>query len=394
MRRILAALLASALVALLAVWLTAPAGFSEALPAPAPGQVQAARLRDGSPVFVVRDDAGEARVFSAVSTHLSNVVAWCPDPEPGVFIEPAGATRFDRRGGWLPGPAPTGLAPYEARLSEDGRSVLVGRLGDPVPRWMPGEVPPREWGACEESEGSVGGVFPPGTAPAEAISVGELPRAPIGRFVAVDGTIDFSRRPALLCPRGTVSRCEDGGVQVRGFFWDHLLDRVLDRPYPGFAASVTGPLLVRRVGAGVVDRVAVLMRLVEAHPVYRYSVTWVRDDPPQAVLGATYVGLLERVTISGDDVVLHGDFTAVPDPDEPPPEMPATLDRVTLRRRLGMVLDRGRDAPVNAFSSPEDLARRLAEGGEPIPVRFGYALGARLWSVSVFDTLPVAQSGP
>jgi hypothetical protein len=100
---------------------------------PAVGEV-AAVFVEGDPVFVVHDDDGDVRVLDAVDAHLPDdpkVLVYCADA--GTFEDLRHGSRYTRRGGWIGGPAPTGMAAYEIVERTDGQ-VVVGERGDPPAR--------------------------------------------------------------------------------------------------------------------------------------------------------------------------------------------------------------------------------------------------------------------
>lgn len=88
---------------------------------------------DGHPVFVVHDEDGDVRVLDAVSPHrwdeFTKVLAWCETADG--FEDLWHGSRFDRDGGYLAGPAPTGMAPYDLER-RDGQVILGDRLAAPA----------------------------------------------------------------------------------------------------------------------------------------------------------------------------------------------------------------------------------------------------------------------
>lgn len=133
-------LVAGAVVLLLVVAVVAaiarsvlPGDVARALALPPPGEVVAAFV-EGDPVFVVHDDDGDVRVLDAVDPHApgeSKVLAYCTDE--GTFEDLRHGSRFTRRGEWVGGPAPTGMAAYEI-VGRDDVQVEVGERGDPPAR--------------------------------------------------------------------------------------------------------------------------------------------------------------------------------------------------------------------------------------------------------------------
>jgi hypothetical protein len=117
------------------------------LDVPPDGEVAAAWLDDGTPVFVsaVEDDV---LVFDPVMDErrwVPSLAVYCaPAFDPpllvGSFQGPQHGERWDWRGHWLDGPATTDLARYEVRAAGDGR---VEVLGAPIAADGRSEVPDR-----------------------------------------------------------------------------------------------------------------------------------------------------------------------------------------------------------------------------------------------------------
>ncbi len=112
-RAVQAALIGGVVVLLAIGWLVATTLLTPPLPKPAftarippIGQVAAARLQDGHPVFVVHHQTGEISVLDAFSTHVPygifKMVAWCP--EARIFEELATGSLYDEWGQRSEGP--------------------------------------------------------------------------------------------------------------------------------------------------------------------------------------------------------------------------------------------------------------------------------------------------
>lgn len=213
------------------------------LAAPAPAETVAAQLPDGTPVYLVGDEAGGVVVLSPVSTHLDHLVVWCPQAR--AFVEPIGASVFDERGRWAGGPAPTGLARYEARVVEERGVVRIGELQDPQPRWERPDRRPVDPGVCLVTEGAQDGVEV--TLPS-AVSLGDLDGS-IGRRVVVQGRLHVDGQDgAWLCPEA-VEACPGQEVEVTSAWWSPWLD--------GFEGWADGRFMVRADGR---RRVSELLR--------------------------------------------------------------------------------------------------------------------------------------
>jgi hypothetical protein len=110
-----------------------PGDTARTLALPAAGEV-AAVFVEGDPVFVVHDEDGEVRVLDAEDVYLADdptVLVFCADS--GTFEDLRLGSRFTRRGGWIGGPAPTGMTAYEI-VERTDEQVVVGERGDPPAR--------------------------------------------------------------------------------------------------------------------------------------------------------------------------------------------------------------------------------------------------------------------
>lgn len=115
----------------------APVAVDGVLPVPEEGDVLAAYLEDGSPVFVAYPEAGEVLVLDALGTHdpgFGKLVAYCPSS--GWFEDLYHGAKFTIWGDWVGGPAPSGLPAYPVELAADAATV---RVTGPA-----GEAPARE----------------------------------------------------------------------------------------------------------------------------------------------------------------------------------------------------------------------------------------------------------
>ncbi len=216
------------------------------LPVPGPGGAIATVLPDGAPVFVIRHDDASVSVVSAVDTHLNNLVVWCPDS--GGFVEPGPASRWDGRGRYVFGPAPTGLSAYEAELTAGGR-VRVGRRLDPPARSV--DATPLATDACVDAEGAGGispdeSLLPPVQAPEEVRGSGQFVRVRGRLSVPRDGT------PRLCSIPSDGVECPTSAAEVESRFYErvglgelvgHADGVFLARALPGRRfAEVAGPM--------------------------------------------------------------------------------------------------------------------------------------------------------
>lgn len=103
------------------------------LAVPPPGEVVASFVA-GDPVFVVHDEDGDLRVLDAVDAYLPDdpmVLVFCADSD--TFEDLRFGSRYTRRGGWMGGPSPVGMASYEVVERRD-EQVVIGERGDPPAR--------------------------------------------------------------------------------------------------------------------------------------------------------------------------------------------------------------------------------------------------------------------
>lgn len=148
--RLRAALLAAVVIAAIAL-LGRGVGGSDAqtivLEVPPAGQAAPALLPDGTPLFITHETDGDVHVVEAINPHrfwgLTTLVGWCPPA--GAFEDALDGSRFDAAGNYLYGPAPHGLATYDATRNAD--VVLVGERRAGAPRAVVGDPAVRQW--CE-----------------------------------------------------------------------------------------------------------------------------------------------------------------------------------------------------------------------------------------------------
>lgn len=205
------------------------------LAVPPPGEGVADRLPDGTPVFVVREQAGDVVVVSPVSTHWDHLVVWCPAAR--AFVEPVGASLFDARGRWVTGPAPTGLALYETSVDTERDVVRVGALGQPQPRWQRPDRRPSDPGECVVSEGAHDGVEPALPRPVALGDLGEV----VDSRVVVAGRLRLDGQGgAWLCP-SSLPQCPGEEVQVASARWGPWLGNMRGWADGRFLVRVDGP---------------------------------------------------------------------------------------------------------------------------------------------------------
>lgn len=101
--------------------------------APEVGEVEAAYLSDGHPVFVVGDLDGTIHVVDAISTHLiGDQMAWCPSSR--TIDDVFHGARWDPTGRYVSGPGRTDLGYYEFELSDDASELTVSAYIRPTSR--------------------------------------------------------------------------------------------------------------------------------------------------------------------------------------------------------------------------------------------------------------------
>lgn len=224
-----------------AVGFLAREGAWQGVAVPHRGEVRATLLPDGQPVMVVGHDDGTVTVLSAVAPHSGEPLAWCAESE--VFVEPVGASRFDERGRYSFGPAPTGVPAFDTRVR--GGEVLVGsRLAAP-PRWAQAPPVAVDWDRdrCLRSEGALDSTTLRWTALPGPFEPGEIPLRP-GTY-QIEGRVEVGPSgPARLCPSGRPERCPQGPAVARE--WLNNPARGLD----GVAGFIEGRLLARRTSEG------------------------------------------------------------------------------------------------------------------------------------------------
>ena len=216
-----------------------PAG-SGVLAVPPVGEVAAANLTDGRPVFVVHHEDGTVSVVDGFSTHvpwgLATLIAWCPSSR--TFEDLFHGGRWNEDGAYMLGPPPSGLVTYQTTILADGR-VQVGSEIAPAPRGTGdrGSEPPGPF--CGSARTSL---LP--KLPTRAFtSPGALIDARLPGWVAVTGQLEATGPDTVeLCSVLTVGPgCPDGapveGIDVPGLFGEH----------PRFAISGT---FVARVQGG------------------------------------------------------------------------------------------------------------------------------------------------
>lgn len=104
-----------------------PVAVDGVLPVPPIGEVIAAYLEDGTPVFVSHPAESEVHVLGAASPRTlrwqRRLVAWCPSS--GQFEDLRGDGRFNAWGDYTGGPPPSALTDHPAIVSDDGRTVRL-----------------------------------------------------------------------------------------------------------------------------------------------------------------------------------------------------------------------------------------------------------------------------
>jgi RNA polymerase sigma-70 factor (ECF subfamily) len=189
------------------------------LEAPPVGEVAPGNLEDGRPVFVVHREDGIVEVIDAFSTHdpggLGKLIAWCPSSRG--FEDPFHGSKWDENGSYLLGPAPTGLATYEATVRNDGR-VVVGSTIPPAGR---DSVPTEHIAGpyCAHYTARVYPTLPTAVYPSPSAGVAAAPAG----WVTVQGNLLLgSTGGAELCDGPT---CADsapvGGLDTQEIWGEH-----------------------------------------------------------------------------------------------------------------------------------------------------------------------------
>jgi hypothetical protein len=97
---------------------------------PPAGEVSAAQLEDGHPVFVVHHADGEVSVLDAFSTHVPSgiykMVAWCP--EARIFTDLVHGARYDEWGKRTGGPALGNMNEADWQPGSTGHLVVEDRF--------------------------------------------------------------------------------------------------------------------------------------------------------------------------------------------------------------------------------------------------------------------------
>lgn len=217
-------------------------GEPERIPLPEQGETVAASLSDGAPVFVSRDDEGGARVISAVSDHRLHLVEWCDDP--GVFIERRGTTLFDPEGRWVNGPAPSGLARYDAQV--EGETVVVGDLRGPQPRAERTDLPWHGVFGCGDGTGELA-TLPP-ELPQE-VAVEDLPHH-VGKRVVVEARAHIDEEGMRLCAHGRET-CGPESIELASTWWPGYFDDTEGWEDGRYLVRVIGPRRVAELASAV-----------------------------------------------------------------------------------------------------------------------------------------------
>jgi hypothetical protein len=158
----LAALLLSvAAVAIALLLLLRPNAPRFTIAAPAPGEVRSDHLANGTPIWVIGRADGGVSVLSAFSTHVPAGVLkltwWCPSSR--AVEDPWHGSTFDENGVKITGPAPAGLAGYDA--SRDGDRIAVGEAyAGPAIGTTPAGPPPEDRGQCVSGDPVIVHTFP------------------------------------------------------------------------------------------------------------------------------------------------------------------------------------------------------------------------------------------
>jgi len=221
---------------------------------PGPGQVAAANLADGRPVFVVHRDDGTVEVIDGFSTHVpwgvAKLVVWCPTSR--TFDDVFHGARWTESGAYISGPAPTGLATYGSTILQDGR-LQVGPRITPASRPSPGHEQQADIPLCATTADLVYPTLPTAASGSPADVAASAPSG----WVAVRGSLlEGGASGAELCALGArgISTCVDGapvaGIDVHGLFGQ------------GSEVVISGTFITRVEDGALVD----LTRVPEPQP--------------------------------------------------------------------------------------------------------------------------------
>ena len=186
------------------------------------GQVAPANLADGRPVFVAHHADGTVEVIDGFSTHvpwgLAKLIAWCSTSR--TFDDVFHGARWNERGTYISGPAPTGLATYHSTIQPDGR-LLVGSRIPPASRPSRGDEVQSEGPFCMTSANLEYPTMPTNVSDAPADVVAGAPPG----WIAVRGSlIQGGSKGAKLCTLLTHANTECDhaapveGIDVQGLF--------------------------------------------------------------------------------------------------------------------------------------------------------------------------------
>lgn len=145
----------------IALTLLRPTGPRFTVAAPAPGEVRADYLANGTPIWVIGKANGDVSVLSAFDTHVPAGVLkltwWCPSSR--AVEDPRHGSTFDENGAKITGPAPAGLAGYD--VSRDGDRIVVGAAyAGPAVGTEPVGPPAEDRGQCVGDDPVIIHTFP------------------------------------------------------------------------------------------------------------------------------------------------------------------------------------------------------------------------------------------
>jgi hypothetical protein len=198
-RWVIAALVFGVAAVAIALALLRPTEPRFTVAAPAPGEVRADYLANGTPIWVIGKANGAVNVLSAFDTHVPAGVLkltwWCPSSR--AVEDPRHGSTFDENGVKINGPAPAGLAGYD--VSRGGDRIVVGAAyAGPAVGTTPVGPPAEDRGQCFGGDPVIIHTFP------------DWPvwDSPAAALAGVDGSDWFLVRGRLE-PRGdgTVNFC-------------------------------------------------------------------------------------------------------------------------------------------------------------------------------------------
>ena len=221
---------------------------SDVLELPPLGEVAAANLADGRPVFVVHHEDDTVSMVDAFSTHdtfgIGKLVGWCPSSR--TFEDPFHGSKWDEFGDYALGPAPTGLVTYEISVVPGDQNQV--HVDGPIPSHPRGFLTQPFQPAGPFCQSTSRMVLPDVLQDASSSPADVVAAAPPG-WVAVRGILlATAGQPARLCEAVADGACVDA-APVSGVDGTSLVSALRD---PSTTVTIEGPWIAQvRAGAFV-----------------------------------------------------------------------------------------------------------------------------------------------